>query len=279
VGHTTISDPQLGRERQQARDALAHWADAVAAAGGQQALMVVGDRTGQVGDWELPVGSNNKMALMAGQVVAAIDLSDETPAPAEVHWQDGSVRTLPTMSAAQALRDLHATADEGSCPECESLKVTGAKLMTAQLATSRGPATVPVWEFSLQGTSVRITRVAIAASATVNVVAPVWDPDDPPVGLSIYAASGTADGMELTVFFVGSPKTATQPCGVDYEAEAVESVTAVVAIVIEHSNPTPGACEAVGATRTATLRLAAPVGDRALLEVKEGLPVPVTLAP
>ncbi len=279
VGHTTTSDPQLGRERQQARDALARWADAVAAAGGQQALIVVGEATSQIGDWELLVGSNNKMVLMAGMVTAAIELSDETPAPAEVHWQDGSVLTLPTISAAQALRDLQAAAPEGACPECDGLKVTAAKLTTAQMQTSRGPATVPVWEFSLEGTSVRITRVAIAASATVSVVAPAWDPDDSPVGLSIYEASGTAGGRELTVTFVGSPKPASQPCGVDYEAEAVESETAVVAIIIEHNNPTPGVCEAVGATRTATLRLAAPLGDRALLEVKEGLPVPVTLAP
>jgi len=275
----TVSDPQLlERQHQQARDELQRWADAVAAAGGQQGFVIVGDATGQIGDWEIEVGSNNKSALMAGKVVAVVELADETPAPAEVHWKDGSVRTLPTISAAQALKDLQAAGVQ-ACPECDALKVTAAKLTTAQIETSRGPATVPAWEFSLQGTAVHVTRVAISARANISVTPPPWNPDDPPVGLSIYSASGTVGGRQLTVSFVGAPKPGSQPCGADYDAEAVESQTAVVVIIIEHNNATPGVCEAVGATRSATARLAAPLGDRAVLEVRDGLPVPVTLAP
>ena len=277
-GMTTTAGQQLERQRQQAHDALQRWADAVAAAGGQQGFVIVGDATGQIGDWEVPVGSNNKSALMSGKVVALVALSDETPAAAEVRWKDGSVQTLPTISAAQALKDLQ-TAGVQPCPECDALKVTGAKLTTAQIVTSRGPATVPAWEFSLQGTAVHVTRVAISASASVSVSPPPWNPNDSPVGLSIDSASGTVGGRQLTVSFVGAPKPGSQPCGADYTAEAVESQTAVVVIVIEHRHATSGVCRAVGATRTATAQLAAPLGDRAVLEVKEGLPVPVTLAP
>jgi hypothetical protein len=39
------------------------------------------------------------------------------------------------------------------------------------------------------------------------------------------------------------------------------------------------ACDLVGYRREATVQLAAPLGDRAVLEVKQGLPVPVTLTP
>lgn len=278
AGVTTTAGQQLDRERQQALDDLQRWADAVAAAGGQQGFVVVGDATGQIGDWEEPVGSNNKRALMAGKVVASAALSDETPAPAEVRWQDGSVRTLPTISAAQALKDLQ-TAGNQDCPECDDLKVTAAKLTTAQIVTSRGPATVPAWEFSLQGTAVHVTRVAISASASVSVSPPPWNPSDSPVGLSIDSASGRVGGRQLTVTFGGAPDPGSKPCGADYTAEAVESPMAVVVIVIEHRNSFAGPCLLVGATRTATVQLASPLGDRAVLEVMQGLPVPVTLAP
>jgi hypothetical protein len=275
----TVSDPQLvERQHQQARDDLQRWADAVAAAGGQQGFVMVGDATGQIGDWEVPVGSNNKLALMSGKVVAVVGLSDETPPAAKVHWKDGSVQTLPTISAAQALKDLQAAVVQ-ACLACDALQVTAATLTTAQIQTSRGPASVPAWEFSLRGTAVHVTRVAIAARANVRVTPPAWDPNDPPVGLSIWSASGTVGGRQLTVNFVGAPKPGSQPCGADYTAEAVESQTAVVVIIIEHNNATPGICELGGATRTAVAQLAAPLGDRAVLEVRDGLPVPVTLAP
>jgi hypothetical protein len=61
----------------------------------------------------------------------------------------------------------------------------------------------------------------------------------------------------------------------------VESDLAVVVIVTRHphSPPVAVACAAVGARRTATARLAAPLGDRAVLDLRMGTPVPVVLAP
>lgn len=277
AGVTTTSGQQLERQRQQARDELTRWADAVAAAGGHQGFVVVGDATGQIGDWEEPVGSNNKVALMAGKVEDMVGLSDETPAAAEVRWENGSAQTLPTISAARALKELQ-SAGVQACPECVALKVTAANLATAEVETSRGQATAPAWEFSLQGTGVRITRIAIAAGSSVSVSPPPWDPNDSPVGLSIDSASGAGGGRQLTVTFVGAPGPGSEPCGADYTAEAVESKTAVVVIVIEHRNSYAGGCRLVGAARTATVQLASPLGDRAVLEVKQGLPVPVTLA-
>jgi hypothetical protein len=271
-GVTTTAGQQLERQRQQAHDALARWADAVSAAGSAQGFAIVGEATGQIGDWELAVGSNNKLALLAGKVEADVTLSDETPPLAHVHWNDGSVQTLPTISAAQALTDLQAAGGQ-ACPGCDALEVTGATLSTVQIETSRGLATVPAWEFSLNGTAVRITRIAIADSANVSVSPPPWDPNDPPVGLSISWAFGHVDGKELMVGFVGDT------CGTEYTAEAVESTSALVVIIVEHANSTGGGCRLVGRDRTTTAQLAAPLGHRAVLEVREGLPVPVTLAP
>ena|SRR6266511_5037548 len=48
-----------GRLRQQARDALVRYDNAVLDAGGRQSFVPVGDLTGQLGDWE-PTNGDNK---------------------------------------------------------------------------------------------------------------------------------------------------------------------------------------------------------------------------
>jgi len=79
---------------------------------------------------------------------------------------------------------------------------------------------------------------------------------------------------------VGAPLPGDQPCGEDYTGDAVESDLAVVVIVTRHAHATfGGGCSAVGADRNAVVTLAAPLGERAVLEVQQGLPVPVVLAP
>ncbi|WP_189336864.1 hypothetical protein [Actinoplanes ianthinogenes] len=82
----------------------------------------------------------------------------------------------------------------------------------------------------------------------------------------------------MTVSFIGAPASADQPCGSDYAAEAVESGTAVVVIVLEQRHGGGGeVCAMIGASRTAVVNLAAPLGDRAVLEI-HGEAVPVTRA-
>ncbi len=261
----------------QADAALARWADAVAATGGPSPVVLVGELTGQAGDWEVDVGDNNKRALYAGLVEAPDSLPSESPPDGEVRWPDGTTATVPVVSAQQAVAAIRAGAS-APCGDCTAMRITAAQLATAPIETSRGPATAPVWEFTVQGTAVKVTRVAIADAVTV--VPLPWDPNDPPVGLAIDSASGTVGGRELTVAFVGAPLPGDQACGEDYTAEAVESDLAVVVIVRRHPNtPLFGACTSVGARRTATVELAAPLGGRAVLEVQQGLPVPVVLTP
>jgi hypothetical protein len=264
------------RLHQQAQAALARWADALAGAGGQQGVVLVGELTGQVGDWELGVGDNNKRALYAGLVEAAVIVPAAAPADGEVRWQGGATKTVRVISAQQAVTEIRASAAQ-PCPDCVSLRITGARLTTGSVETSRGPATAPIWEFAVQGTTVKVTRVALADPTTV--VPPPWNADDAPGGISVDSASGTVGGLDLTVAFVGAPLPGDQGCGADYSAEAVESPTAVVVIVTEHPHGLFEACTAEGARRTASVKLAAPLGERAVLEVKQGLPVPVLLTP
>ena len=265
------TDPSAAHQRAQA--VLSAWAGAVAAAGEHATVTPVGELTGQIGDWEEAVGDNNKRALMAGMVASARPLSEEAPPAGEVSWQDGTTTKVPLLSAQDAIVAIESTT-AAPCTDCTMLLLTAAELTSGPIQTSRGPATAPIWEFTVQGTNVRITRVAIANPV---VVAP--DEVGSQLGLAIDSASGPVSGSELTVAFVGAPDPGDKPCGEDYTAEAVESDLAVVVIVTRHPHATIGACSAVGARRTATATLAAPLGDRVVLDLQTGAPVPVVLAP
>ena len=266
------TDPTAVHQR--AESVLSQWADAVVAAGERAAVTPVGELTGQIGDWEEAVGDNNKRALMAGMVASGSPLSEEAPSDGEVTWPDGTTTKVPLLSAQDAIVAIESTT-AAPCPDCTMLLVTAARLTSGPIQTSRGPATAPIWEFTVQGTDVKVTRVAIANP--VVVAAP--EEGDPQLGLAIDSASGSVGGTELTVAFVGAPDPGDKPCGEDYTAEAVESDLAVVVIVTRHPHVTLGACSAVGARRTATATLAAPLGDRVVLDLRQGTPVPVVLAP
>lgn len=265
------TDPAPARQRAQV--VLSRWADAVAKAGSSATVTPVGELTGQIVNWEEAVGDNNKRALMAGMVFSATPLGDQAPPDGKVAWQDGTTSTVPLLAAQQAIVSIENTT-AAPCHDCSPLLATTARLTSGPIQTTRGPATVPIWEFTLQGTAVRLTRVAIA-----NPVAVAPDEVGSDLGLSIDSASGSVTGTELTVAFVGAPDPGDRPCGEDYTAEAVESRLAVVVIVTRHPHPTIGACSAVGARRTATARLGAPLGDRAVLDLQQGTPVPVVLTP
>jgi hypothetical protein len=268
------------RVDQQARDALARWDRAVAGTDGP-AFVPTQELIEQVGDWEGESGHNNKPALGAGLLTLAVALPDGAPPAGTVRWDDGTTLAVPVVPATEAYHRILDTG-QGTCPACTRLEVTGATLTTMRLSTSRGTATVPAWEYTLRGTAVRILRVAVDPARTVSVSPPAWDATNPPAGTSVESATVSPDGRRLTLHFVGAPGPASQPCGADYTARAVESDRAVVAIVEEHveghsdRHDAPQICPAIGADRTATLDLSRPLGNRAVLEVRQGLPVPLS---
>lgn len=266
-----------GQDRQeaQAREALARWDAAVAAAGSKAAFVPVGHPIGQIGDWEPAVGDNNKLALLSGQVEIMPDLPVPPKATGTIAWADGRTSEVTLVSATQALDNLIAGTRQ-DCGGCMPLKVTGARLSTMEVQTSRGMATVPAWEYSLRGTAVKITYPAAEPGAGVTVSPPPWDPYNAPAGLSIDGASVSADGLRLTVTFTGAPKPASEPCGADYTARVVESAHAVVVIVDMHPHAPNETCTMIGAPRTAQATLDKPLAQRVVLEVRQGLPVPVS---
>jgi hypothetical protein len=269
-----VTQPQAtDRLHQQAQEALDRWAQAVKDNGGS-AITFTGALTSQIGDWESSVATKDRAALLGGAIVATSPLSEDRPGKREVRWTDGPKVDTEVLSAAQALAALVADVDK-PCRTCTPLEVTAANLATGLTETATGPAEVPTWVFTIKGTAVRVTRVAVDSSVTLNP--PPWNAKDPPEGISIDLAVGDAGSRTLDVEFVGAVKTAADACGADYNAEAVESELAVVVIIhaIGHDGAAPQLCRAMGKTRTATVSLSAPLGERVVLEGRQGLPVPV----
>jgi hypothetical protein len=274
------SSAQVAVLHRQAQEALVRWDAAVAASGGGSGFVLVGESTLMVGDdWGPNIdGSNAKMAWGAGLFVAANPLPSEAPPDGTIQWQDGTTHAVPVISAQQALTDLKA-AGVSPCPDCTPLQITGARPTTATFRSSRGPAQAPAWEFSLKDTDVKLDQVAVGGRFTAP---PVPTPNDqatpgPWVGPAVLSATVDASGMTLTVTFVGAPDAGDKPCGADYTAEAVESGTGVVVIVYEHRNTVPAMCRSVGASRTAQVTLAKPLGNRTLIDLA-AQPISVTAA-
>lgn len=267
------------RLEQQARDALARWDAAVAAAGDGQSVRFVpagpgAELTDLVGEWEPELAENGKLALSSGLFEAEAGALDEArPAPGEVRWADGVTLAVPVLSATAALQAMR----QVGCGPCDGTPValTGATLTMTTVSTNRGEATVPAWEYTVRGSAVRIVRVAVEQSATVDVTPPPWDPYNAPGGLRPDSATVAADGRTVTVRFVGG-RDGTGPCTSQYTARAIESDNAAVVVIDEHPDLSGGpdqACNAIGYARTATLTLAEPLGERTLLDVVQGMPV------
>ncbi|WP_091601603.1 hypothetical protein [Micromonospora mirobrigensis] len=265
-----LSDSQL---RQQARAVLDRYEQVLRRAGGQGRFVPVGSPQRQVGDWELENG-RNKESLAAGEFAPVADLPTPPEPTGSVIWNDGSRETVPLVGAEATLAGFRA--DGARCDGCPPLRVTGARLTTLRMETTRGTATVPAWEYTLAGTGVRLVRAAVDPAATVEVSPLPWDSESPSA-MSIEKATTQRGDRTLTVTFTGAPGPGSEPCGVDYRAEAVQSVSAVAVIVHAHPNSSQQVCPAIGAQRTATVELARELGERAVLEVQQGQPVRLTV--
>jgi hypothetical protein len=259
----------------QAAAVLDRYAAAVAAAGGKPSFAVVGERARQLGDWEPEVGSNGKIALMAGALETTVPLPRTTPPATTVRWPDGTSETVELVDA-QAALDAIRSPRAASC-ECQPLRVTAAHLTSRSTATTRGTTEIPVWEFTLEGTQVRVTAVALKGPPAVAV--PIVDPGF--YLIEAMQATVRADGRTMIVHFAAGPGPGQSACVYAYDGEAVESTLAVVLLLHEHpcwwgNLPLPRTAAAY--FRTAEARLATPLAGRAVLEARFGQPVKVVFS-
>lgn len=77
----------------------------------------------------------------------------------QVTWASGESLTLPLITAQKAYETLDRNSGDGP-----HLTVTVAQLGKMTLATSRGPASIPAWLFTLEGYGTPLRRAAISPS-------------------------------------------------------------------------------------------------------------------
>ncbi|MFD6415049.1 hypothetical protein [Streptomyces sp. NPDC060194] len=191
-------------------------------------------------------------------------LSAKVPPAGEVRWRDG--RTLaPAAHSARAAYDALDRTDGDGIPH---LTVTGATLGTMTVVTSRGPATVPAWLFTLDGYDAPLARAAVAPSPLAK----------PPIGRARGQDAGGIDelqglkevgdgGRSVTV---GAHHGACDDGPVVHVRETGGSVVLSASV----TGPADALCTAEMLAQDVTVRLERPLADRVLLDALTGRPVP-----
>ncbi|MEU0392650.1 hypothetical protein ABZ208_07735 [Streptomyces sp. NPDC006208] len=181
----------------------------------------------------------------------------------KVKWESGGSLTLPLMGARKAYETVARGSNDGP-----HLTVTGAKLGEMTLATSRGPATVPAWLFTLEGYDTPLKRVALSPSKLprppIKPVGEVPTDELAPLGRLVGMA---ADGRSVTVM-------ATH--GACDDGPAVDVLETGGSVVLSASvvGTKDGPCTSQLLGEEVTVTLDRPVGDRLLLDAFTGRPVP-----
>ncbi|MFI7407334.1 hypothetical protein ACIBU0_01460 [Streptomyces sp. NPDC049627] len=204
----------------------------------------------------------DKEAYLTENFVLRGDLPDTPRKDGKVTWRDGGSLTLPLMGAKEAYDGLGH--DGGHGPH---LTVTGAKLGETTLATSRGPATVPAWLFTLKGYDTPLKRVALIPSkAPKSPIGPARDtPTDDlwDLGPLVDVAD---DGRSVTL------QAHHGACDDGPGVDVLETDGSVVLSgYIRGSNDGP--CTANLLAEKVTVELDRPLGDRILLDAFTGRPV------
>ncbi|MFP3987139.1 hypothetical protein U9R90_06475 [Streptomyces sp. E11-3] len=189
------------------------------------------------------------------------------PRRGQVEWKDGDTLTRPMNSAKQSYRTL--TAGVKPHKGQPYLTVTGVELGEMTVATTRGPATVPAWEFTLDGYDTPLKRAAVPASKLPAL--PVKSSRGTVPGqeiIQLVKASG--DGRRLTVV------AGYGACDNGPVVTILETTGSVVLIgdVDEREDSKDAICTKELLTRQVTVKLDKPLGDRVLLDATTGKPVP-----
>jgi hypothetical protein len=277
----TSSPATRTASQRRADELLADWAEKVSTKSGHPLVVTIGDLafenrvSGHGGNTPLDVIKAGRQ----GHMILPSRLRVTVPDSVTVTWPDGSSRVVAAARPRAAIDAMAAEfeADWGPCPRCLMVHVTAVRLVDGEILTSRGPARVPLWEFTVEGSpGERPTYPAIDLNdpgviRTGQPTGPgVWNRDEP-TAIASRRATVDATMSEITVQYLDPSTIGNQRCPAAVAATAVESPTGVVLIVTSH-----GCAER--ARNTTTVRLSRPLGDRVLIDVVTGGPIPVTVS-
>ncbi|MFJ8042722.1 hypothetical protein ACIRBX_19750 [Kitasatospora sp. NPDC096147] len=221
-------------------------------------------------EW-LPAGAFRSLHEKAGYLSGSFALPARLPGgepAAEVRWGDGSALGLPLRSVRESLLDLAGNRQAGPCHgDCTPLPVGEVRAGRREVGTSRGQATVPVWEFTVEGYAEPFALPAVGAQDRARPLPPAGWPGSP-AGLSVGsfgARTAGDDGLTLT----GTVDLG--PCRRVVLSETYETEDSVVPFVLLATDP-GGDCAGERVSGAATVHLRGPLGGRTVLDLETGEP-------
>ncbi|MFB6396214.1 hypothetical protein [Polymorphospora lycopeni] len=227
-----------------------------------------------------------EMAFNAGWYTLKTTLPTDPPPGGVVRFADGELPTA-LVGAAEAYRELD-QGDPAPCPQqpggaqptptggpdesvssaapCGVLTVTGVELGEVAVLTSRGEARVPAWLFQVAELPVPVARVAVAPADTAALPQVAEPTGAPPAGLVTVQDLSDVDGSQITFRLgIGACDTDPKPFVEEFDDAVVVSGTV--------TRPTAGACTDQLLFEPVTVTLAAPLGDRPVLDAVTGQPM------
>lgn len=216
-------------------------------------------------EW-LPGDFSRNDGAFAAFLGGRMDLPAELPAAGTgtASFPDGTALTLPLTDPRTANRWLGRRSDPCTREPCDTrLTVTAVRPATRPQRTSRGTATVPVWEFVFAGLG---EPYAVAAAESQEPPGPSSLEDDAlPEGVTdvrYLRPDHGARWLEATLY----PRDCADALpGAVYE-------TADVLVLVGRTTGRPADCGPYGGSREARFRFARPLGDRVVLNLA-GRPV------
>lgn len=189
--------------------------------------------------------------------------------PRQLPTGPASSQGYPVISADSAVDLLQSPSHSHTPPAAATstaatrLTITSARFGEGTFLTDRGWKSMPAWLFSLAGVDGVVSVLAVAPSA--QWLPPGWSPVGHP-GRPDIGARIADDHRTLTLGFTGA-KSEKGPCGESYTLKLTEYATAVLATVTTHHNDSGTVdCTLVGYPRSASAVLAAPLGNRVVVE-------------
>jgi hypothetical protein len=203
---------------------------------------------------------------------------------ADITWADGAPKMkVPVLSEAQTFSALKHNA-VGRCPSCKTtpLTVTLAQPDTMSVPTSEGTAVVPAWSFTIQELGGGVSQAALLPGSYITENSVRMPAENlGPLGKGFVGATEasvlSADGRTLGMWLANDPCDPAATWG-GLVAEVGDVV--VVGGWIHDPHPAAGGgCVASGLGQYVTVQLAAPLGDRVVLDAATGSPAPYPFDP
>ncbi|MET9890322.1 hypothetical protein ABZZ47_08890 [Streptomyces sp. NPDC006465] len=205
----------------------------------------------------------DKLAYQNRNVELRGKLPDSSAKKGKIRWRAGGALTVSIDSAQTSYEGLA----QGKATRA-ALVITGARLGERTLLTSRGPATVPAWHFTLKGYDTPLVRVAVAG--------PAKPPKSPIKSLKLPSDVLWPLGGLVSVSKDGRRVTVRAQHGACDDGPVVDVRETAGSVVLSGwiRGRSDGPCTKDLLAKEVTVKLDRPVGERLLLDAYTGGPVP-----